>query len=701
MEMSNIKSILNSDGPNGENQIDIIEIFRLFWRYILWILFIIFLCVCIGLILTEISIPKYLARSVVMMESRQSEIIGLESIIGGLSSEKESVVNTEVEVLRGRTLMGRVVDDRNLIADPEFNSSLESPGVIRRLKSSIFGPPTNAPYNPKRERDRVISALLRSVTITNVPNSLVFQIEVESTSAAKSADISDAIARLYIDDQIRIKFDATKNAAEWLTGQVAALKTELEKSEGAIRRFQSSTTLINAETLGAMDRQLKDTRQRRASIEAQIVAETTQIQTLANAPIDEAGALADPQLKDLSAAAAAGDGVAATAFEERRALLLRQLSQDVSRLQVQLSSLNTAEQGLAQDIDQQSQELIKLEQMAREAEGNKLLYEHFQTRLKEAVAQEGIQQADSRILSDAVVPSEPASPRKSLIVAMMAVLGLVLGCVLALVREMLASGVRTPNELEMLAGRAVLGQIPLIRDRQRGKFLTYLSQNPTSAIAEAMRNLRTSILLSDIDHTPQVIMLTSAVPGEGKTTVSLSLAMNMTAMGKRVLLIEGDIRRRTFQRYLNLPSEKGIVTALSGAGRLESIVQSVSNLGDVLIGEKAASSAADLFSSEAFAQLIADARERYDIILIDTPPVLVVPDARVIAPIVDAVVFVVRWDHTSKTQVQEGLRMLSTTNTRIAGLVLNQIDPKGMRRYGYGERYGAYGSYGKNYYSAN
>lgn len=634
-----------------------------------------------------------------MMESRETEVVGLDSVLGGLSSDA-SVVKTEVEVLRGRTLMGRVVDELNLVADPEFSGALRPKGLVARLKETLFGARPGQP-DPKRTRDSVVSALLQHVTITNIPQSLVFRITVESDVAAKSALIADTIARLYIDDQVRVKFEATAKAAEWLTGQVARLKTELEKAEEQIRLFQSDTSVISAETLAVLDRQLKETRDRRAAILAQAAALDAQRQLVATAtsPSGQSAALGDPQLINLAAAAESGGDAAIAAFQARRDLLERQMAQDALRLRSQGDALEIAERNLAADIAKQSQELIRLDQMMREAEASKLLYEHFQTRLKEAVAQQGIQQADSRVLSDAVIPGGPFEPRKSLILAMTGVLGVALGCALVLLREMTASGIRTASDLEALSGRVVLGQVPQMPKRQRSSLLPYLAQNPTSAAAEAVRNLRTSILLSDIDRTPQVIGLTSSVPGEGKTTLTLALAQNLTMMGKRVLVIEGDIRRRTFRRHLSLPLERGLVAALSDTPLTEA-VQHVEGLGDVLLGEKSAVNAADLFASESFGRLLDEARKAYDFILIDTPPVLVVPDARVIAQRVDTMVFIVHWDRTSGTQIQEGLGMIASTNVKIAGVVLSQIDPKGMRRYGYGERYGAYATYGSKYYTA-
>jgi len=344
--------------------------------------------------------------------------------------------------------------------------------------------------------------------------------------------------------------------------------------------------------------------------------------------------------------------------------------------------------------------LIQLQQLTREAEAIRLLYEYFLTRLKETSAQQGIQQADSRILSNAVVPNIPASPRKSLILAMSGILGLMIGVGLVLLREARNSGFRTARDLEVHTGYTVMGQIPMIPARTRKKILKYLHSKPTSAAAESVRNLRTSVLLSNVDNPPKVILSTSSVPGEGKTTNSLALAHNLVGLGKSVLLIEGDIRRRTFSEYFDDLPEKGLVAALAGDQTLqESLHYSVELGADILIGEKTSVNAADLFSSDKFKALIKTVRAQYDVVIIDSPPVLVVPDARILAQVSDAVLFSVHWDKTTRHQVDEALRLFHNSNQRITGLVLSQINAKQMKKYGYGGRYGAYSGYGSKYYN--
>ena len=286
-----------------------------------------------------------------------------------------------------------------------------------------------------------------------------------------------------------------------------------------------------------------------------------------------------------------------------------------------------------------------------------------------------------------------------MILMMSLMAGLGVGVAMVLGYEMLQTTFRTPEELEAHTGYTVMGQIPIIPARTRANVLSYLADKPTSAAVEAVRNLRTSTLLSNVDQPPQVIMSTSSLPSEGKTTQSISLAHNLSGLGKKVLLIEGDIRRRIFAQYFELSGKQGLLDVLYGDMPLKDAVAYNDQLGaDILVGAKSKTNAADVFSSDAFRQLLVQARKSYDYIIIDTPPVLVVPDARVIWQWVDAILYTVKWDHTTKRQVSEGLKSFENVNLKITGLVLGQINIKGMNRYGYGDRYGAYGRYGQGYY---
>ncbi|WP_299288209.1 polysaccharide biosynthesis tyrosine autokinase [uncultured Tateyamaria sp.] len=577
-----------------------------------------------------LATPIFRSTAVVILETNQEQIIDLQSVVGGLSGDT-SEVNSEVEVLRARGLMGEVVDRLDLTQDPEFNRALRPVTLWARTKGLVksglgLGGPTfelTPQEQTQQTRDAVISTLLHAVTVRNVPLSLVFQVTVETENPRKSARIADTIVELYILNQVEVKFETTRQATLWLGTRVSELQARLESAEADVSTFRGSTELVSVGGMQALERQIKDVRDR------------------------------------ISTASASGT--------DR-----------------QVQSLRAAERDLKQALDRQSEDLITLQQLTREAEATRVLYEYFLTRFNETSAQQGIQQADSRILSDAVVPLFASEPRKPLILAMSGVLGLMLGTGFVVLREMGHNGFRTAQDLEAFAGYAVLGQVPVMPVTGRRDVLRYLSDKPTSAAVEAIRNLRTSIMLSNVDTPPQVILFTSSVPGEGKTTNALALAQNLLGLGKRVLLIEGDIRRRTLHAYFTALPDYGIVSVLNGQKSLaEAVFQSEHFGADILAGEATTTSAADLFASESFRTLMTEARGAYDAIIIDTPPVLVVPDARIIAEQVDAIIFSVQWDKTNETQVEEALRVFHTSGQRVTGLVLSQINPKGMKRYGY------------------
>ncbi len=694
-----------------DDVIDLFALVRTLWRG-KWIVGLAtVLCILAGGYYAYVAaVPTFISHSVVILEPQQEQIVSFDSVVAGMSGD-DAEVSSEVQVLRSRELIRKVVEKLDLIEDPEFNSSLRQPGTFQEFKAAIramlplpqrSGAGSDALTPEESEMQNTVSAVLDALSISNLPKTYVLQISVETESARKSALLADTVADQYILDQINAKFEATEQASSWLAERVTELQGELEQSETALAEFSQSIDLISPEALQLKERQIKDLRDRVATVSAEAAQAEALAAALAGAGDRQAAAAAsgDPELGRMAQQLlqTPGDTALQTRFDLRAQSILKRAELEAARSRSQVQTLQRSQETLDAEYETQSQDLIKLQQLMRETEASRLLYEYFLGRLKETSVQKGIQQADARVLSYGVIPASAAAPKKSLILAVCGILGVMLGSGLVFLKEAQTVTFRTARDIERKTGHYVLGQIPLFPSRARKRAIAYLAQKPNSSTAEAIRNLRTSVLLSNVDDPPQVIMITSAVPGEGKTTLTLALANNFAGIGRRVLVIEGDIRRHVIGRYLEgrKSPDKGLIAVLDGTASAADVITRSDEVNvDILLSERATINAGDLFSSQKFADLISSLRGSYDTILIDTPPVLVVPDARMIAQVADAVLFVVRWDATGRDQVEDALHQLDMVKCRPAGLVLNQISGAGMKAYGYGY----YAPYGSKYYN--
>jgi len=697
---------------SDDDEIDLMELFRALWRG-KWVIALSALVAVVlgGYYAVGVAEPQYRATAQLTLEVRTGQVVDLESVMTGVSTE-QAALNTEIEIITSRRILGKLVDERDLTRDPEFNPALEPPSALARARGVLAGwlggsdgAGTPGEAYEKTPRDKAIDILRQKLSASVQRDTYVFNISATTGDAEKSARILNTLADLYLQEQIAVKFEATEQAVAWLSKRVTELEADLREKEDTLKAARSETELISPEALEGLNLQAKNLRERLEEMRAGVDSARADLERLTalRAAGDRAAAAeaaGDATLRRLLQSLREGEPDAAAMFDQRLDALVGRAEEAYDRQLSQANALAESYRTLQERIERQSSDLVRIEQMTREVETTRTLYETFLTRLKETTVQRGLQQADSRVLSDAI-PGEKVAPRTALILALSMVLGLMAGAAIVLVRQFLHDTFRAAEDLERATGLPVLGQIPKLPVRERKDLIGYLKDRPTSAPAEAIRNLRTSLLLSDIDHPPQIIMSTSALPGEGKTTQAVALAQNLAGLDKTVLLIEGDIRRRTFAQYFSDVPAGGVLSALSGEVPLNEVVFHDARVGaDILMGEKSRANAADLFSSDKFRAFLARAREGYDCVIIDTPPVLVVPDARVIGQHADAILFSVAWDKTQRGQVLAALREFESANLGVTGIALAQIDPKGMRRYGYGGKYGAYGAYGQGYYDA-
>jgi succinoglycan biosynthesis transport protein ExoP len=654
------------------------------------------------------AVPMYRSDAQMSLLVKVEAAIDIDAVLSGATPDEASI-NTEVEVIQSRGLLADLVDKLDLINDPEFNPTLRAPSLQAQLTEVVTNllslPIKNDALSDAAVHNMVISNLRDALSVAPQRKSYIFTISATTQGPEKSALIVNTLAQYYSDEQIAVKVDASEKAATWLADRVADLQAEIQQSENRINALRISSTLISAEAVDALNAQSVEVMAKQQAAELALLRANDRLNAfaaVADADYPTRAAVADDaQLLALVTGAVAGDANAKQRFDRRFNQQMLQRRGDVARAQEVATDLRQEANTINTRFEQQSQALINIEQTERDTVATRVLYETFLTRLKETTVQIGTYTAESRLLSEAISGVQVA-PRRSLILTMAIVLGLFFGAAVVLIREALQNTFRNSSDLEYRTGRTVLGQIPRIPARTRPGTIAYLEGKPTSSVVEAIRNLRTSILMSSVDSPCKVIVSTSSVPGEGKTTLAIALALNLAGLDKRVLLIEGDIRRRKFPEYFpEANAHAGLLSVISGAATLSKAVWSHPNGNiDVLMGEQSDVNAADVLSSQGFAKLISYLRDKYDYVIIDTPPVLVVPDARIISTLADAILYTVKWDSTTRHQVEEGLKQFSSVNVPVTGLVLSQVDAKGMRRYGYGDQHGSYSRYGKGYYNA-
>lgn len=706
MNYYNSNNILNQN--NAVNAIDQMALLISLWRG-KWILFIL---VLLGVVIADfyvrrIAVPLYPATATIALQDEKVQIISdIESIMSN-GPITNTGINTELEVLRSRNLVGELVDILDLSKRNFFDPHLGEILLFSRIKQhffALFGFSSENLETVKSDeqvRSNVISSVLKVMEFSNIKSTQVINISATTTDPALSVLMANSMAKLYIESQIQVKLESLANATKFLSKRTFELKQKFEGLKTQIAQLSSQSELINPAVLNAQESQLREVRMRILESREQFLKESNKIFTFRSSR----------EVSDM-------DGLIKTANDFRLNRIFSQyrnnnVSINVLNLEVdhfmanaeaklgreekKLLALEESASVLAKQIERQSKELLIYQQLERETEAARHLYESFLTRLLELNVQMGIETADGRIISEATL-RHSSSPKKNFILAISGTLGLLIGIGLVLLREIQFSGFRSINELQNNSGCSVLASLPLIPKRKKKNLISYLKKKPNSIFSEAIRNLRTSILMSNLDPSPQVIMFTSSISGEGKTTIAYSLAQNMTGLGKNVLLIEADIRRINQTVDIDSKNTVALVDLLIGSVKLKDVDLFVDEMGfSVLSGAKSDQNAADLFSTEHFSQLIAELRENYDYILIDTPPVLVVPDARVIAGNIDANIYIVEWNKTTRAQVDQGLKMLSSVSVNSTGLILNQVNTQKVKTYGYANQYG-YGLYGSKYY---
>lgn len=692
-----------------------------------------------GVVYLKRQVPLYTASAEVMLTGREETVVNLRGVVEDLNGHDRNLASNELRIIASQRLIGQVIDRLRLDRDPEFNAALAPPGRLGTwaddletalragMLGTLLGPErqeiVDEADETRRARLAVETAFRDRLAVWGVPRTQSIGIAFTSADPVKAALIANTLADLYIVDQLETKFEATQRASAWLSRRIDGLKQKVRSAEAAVEAFKARQSIgpgqgsdVTRQQIAELNARLIAARAARAEAEARFAQVETRARTGGAAAAADVVSSAliltlRTNLSELRRRAAElgqtygakhpnminiraeiRDAETAIAAEVRKTI--EGLKNDVA---VARARERTLADGVAELEDRSvtlSRASVELRQLEREAEADRLIYETFLNRFRETSEQEDLQTADARLLARATPPLAPSAPNRRKILAFAGAGGAGLGLGLVILLEMLANTFRAASEVTARTGRPVLSTLPQFGRgrRRRREVLDYVREKPNSALAEAVRRLRTALFLSDIDTPPRVVMVTSSVPGEGKSTTALLLAHMSLQMNKTAIVVDCDIRRPTLSETFGIGTGNagggGLLPVLEGGIPLEEAVTVDASTGlHVLPTAEAIPQAADVLSSARFRQLVAALRERYDLVILDTPPVLPVSDAAAIGKLADAAIYAVRWNHTPRETAVQGLAALDALGVRIAGCVVTLADQRAEASYAYA-RYG-------------
>ncbi len=670
--------------------------------------------------ITASATKMYTATADVQLDLQRQNMLGsIETAVTGAAPDA-GAVDTETQILSSRTLIARVVDNLNLIDDPEFNPPANA-GIFGRISDMLRLSPAPSALEKARNRsaarEQVINRLMKRRDVRRVGLTYILQISVTSESPAKAAQIANSFAELYLTSQLENKYDTIARANEWLANRLDVLRQEVQAKERQVEVYRAQNGLLSAsgstlteQAISNLNLQMVGARADLAEREARLRSVESALARGDNADTaaEALGSVVIANLREKQADIARRRAEITAKYGPRHPEMRRvaeeeadnakRIDQEVSRIVASLrNEVEIARNrvgsisgslGLQQtDLAANNVGAVKLRELERDAEASKTLYEGFLSRSKQIAEQGGAEQPDARIVSRASQPTEPSSPQTQLNLAIGLVLGLALGALLALLLEFFEQSLRSAQDVQDRLRLTCLGALPYLDKRTRMVDMemvppeSYVLRRPLSAFGEALRGVRASLFFSSPDRPVRVLAVTSALPDEGKTTTALALARISALAGSKTIVVDCDLRRRSATHALGLDVEHGLTELLFGTARLEDVIQKdVGSGADILPLAQAEFTPRDLFNSTAMRELIEELRNRYEVVILDTAPVLPLADTRMLSPLADSVLLVVRWARTRHSAVRSAVEQLRAHGADIGGVVLAGVNSSLMAR---------------------
>jgi succinoglycan biosynthesis transport protein ExoP len=690
--------------------------------------------------------PLYRAEAVIEVQQGNPNIVDVQQLFT-LQNVSQDYLETQYKILRSGSLARQVIAQLHLDRTREFNPpprapwwqvSAESPRDPARMFPTTAG-----------DEQHVLQEFEKRLTVKPIRPSLLVQVSFESENPERAAQVVNALAKTYIQDNLRLHWDATQQASTWLSKQLDQVKIKLENSEDALQQYAEANGLLYLENSSGQTEDIVNDRLQQLQGElTQAQAELYREQPLAKlAASGDTSALPgvfdNRTLQNLN--------TKLTDLETEQARLAPNFKPGYPQMREIQSQIDRIRQVLAQQqaraarhvrdnylaaaqrtallrraFDEQKQQAnlvaeksVQYNILKREVDTNRQLYRGLLERLKEAGVSAGLKASNISVVDAAVPPVQPSSPRVLLNLAVGFLVGLCGGVGVAFLQEHLDNTFKSQADIETFLGLPALAVIPSCRSLASGKesFWLWLHKavvapgqvwaiSPAeraaangwirvdseslehSALSEAFRSLRTSVLLSAAARPPRSLAVISAEPAEGKTTICGNLAISLAQLGKRVLVVDGDLRRPCLHAFFHLAKSTGLVDYLTGDDRWRELVQpsGTRNL-DCLVSGPLPPNPSELLSSERMRAFMREAVAQYDFLLMDSPPLLNLSDGRILGTMVEGAILVAKGGATPRELVQRAQLCLSDVGARVVGVVLNKTDLEPDERYAHYYRY--------------
>jgi exopolysaccharide transport family protein len=695
--------------------------------------------VVLGALYILISPTKYTAQADMIIDTKRVTWTQTEMATDNRMVEDASV-ESEIETTKSEKVAIMVIRRLHLTEDPEFIG--RGHGLARRILTIFHATSSSDSPEPEASNEelmrRALSVVRGNLRVLRLGRSYIEQIEYTSLSRDKAAEIANAFADAYIEDQLQAKFEATRRASDWLQQRIGELRKQASDAYKAVQDYKSENGIIigvdgklasevELDQLGAaLAKARADTTQAKAKFDriSRVLEQRSDDKDNFNIPDPVVtDALSNPVITRLRqqflddqnkesewSTRYGAEHTAARNLRAEMAALQRAIWDEISRIAESYKSELQIAKSQEEAIDKRMQDVfrnssstrqsqVRLRELETAANTYRGIYETFLSRFTQSVQQQSFPSTEARLVTQASAPGAPSSPKIALTIALATLCGLGLGVMAAFAREQMSRQIHTRAQIENLLNTNCLAVIPLLKDNKTAVnqlratqksdvFRKIVEAAPFSGTAEALRYIKVAIDLHP--KGTKIIGLVSALPGEGKTTVATSCAAFIAKGGAHTLLIDADLRNPSMTRALGYTNAPGLLNVVTEHSDHKDFVISDSKFKfDFLPASNRirTSNSSDILSSTAMKDMLKSAGADYDYILVDLPPILPVADVKAAAHLFDAFILIVEWGATASDEIVNAVNVSPTLSERLLGVVLNKADEAVMRRFeGYSDR---------------